>query len=317
MSTQLEAEPDIGTDTLPRRRRYWGRFMIVVRRTHLYAGLFLLPWVFLYGITGAMFNHQGLFPEVSIQPVAAERIQETAMVEFPTPAALAQQIVESLQSSVEGKTIELADPHSAAFTNPLQFEAFAGEKRYVASIDPVSKASTVVHHRPNPEEPALLWSDVQDTTLTPDPHDMAQQAAAEILAEVGIVPSKTPQPLGWTKLNFLATVDGMPARVTYILKDRHLEIARYDGNDGMTARRFFLRLHTSHGQPPHWNGRRIWSLFIDAMAIAMVTWGISGVFMWWQIKRTRRVGALVIAASLATAAAMYFSMIHFYATNKL
>ena len=38
------------------------RIIKFLRRIHLYAGLFLLPWVFLYGVTGAMFNHQELFP---------------------------------------------------------------------------------------------------------------------------------------------------------------------------------------------------------------------------------------------------------------
>ena len=44
----------------PKKRRVTPRWNILVRRLHLYAGLFMLPWVFLYGITGAMFNHQGL-----------------------------------------------------------------------------------------------------------------------------------------------------------------------------------------------------------------------------------------------------------------
>lgn len=85
----------------------------------------------------------------------------------------------------------------------------------------------------------------------------------------------------------------------------------------MTPRQFFLRLHTSHGQPPHWNGRMYWSLILDAMAIAMVTWGISGLVMWWQIKRTRLIGSVVILASLITASGLYVAMMDFYATTKL
>jgi molybdopterin-guanine dinucleotide biosynthesis protein A len=43
------------------------RIRLRIRRIHLYSGLFLLPWVIMYGMTGAMFNHLGLFP----QPLAA------------------------------------------------------------------------------------------------------------------------------------------------------------------------------------------------------------------------------------------------------
>ena len=123
--------------------------------------------------------------------------------------------------------------------------------------------------------------------------------------------------MGWCKLNLLVTVDGQPARVTYVLRDGHVDVTRFTGEPGMSLRGFFLRLHTSHGRPPHWNGRMFWSMFVDAMAIAMVIWGLTGLVMWWQIKRTRIIGAAVIAVSMMCAAGMYMGMIHFYATTKL
>ena len=85
----------------------------------------------------------------------------------------------------------------------------------------------------------------------------------------------------------------------------------------MTMRSLFLRMHTTHGQPPHWNGRMIWSVFADVMAAAMVLWGLSGVVMWWQVKRTRLLGGLVLLASLGTGIAVYVSVVHFYATTRL
>jgi hypothetical protein len=61
----------------------------------------------------------------------------------------------------------------------------------------------------------------------------------------------------------------------------------------------------------------IWSLAVDTMAIAMVCWGLTGLFMWWQLKRTRLIGGVIIACSLLTAAALYFSLHDFYAMTKL
>lgn len=44
-----------------KRRRFAGkhysRFMKLVRRTHMYTGLILLPWVLLFGASGVLFNH--------------------------------------------------------------------------------------------------------------------------------------------------------------------------------------------------------------------------------------------------------------------
>jgi hypothetical protein len=53
------------------------------------------------------------------------------------------------------------------------------------------------------------------------------------------------------------------------------------------------------------------------MSIAMVCWGLSGVFMWWQIKRTRILGVVVIGISLLTATAMWFGLQSFYAATRL
>jgi hypothetical protein len=58
-------------------------------------------------------------------------------------------------------------------------------------------------------------------------------------------------------------------------------------------------------------------LILDVMAIAMVTWGITGLVMWWQLKRTRLIGALVIVTSVATALLLYTSVSHFYARTMM
>ena len=71
--------------------------MILARRTHLYAGLFLLPWVFLYGITGAMFNHQGLFPHLEFSTVPEAVVSSSGMSQFPAPETLAKQVLENIQ----------------------------------------------------------------------------------------------------------------------------------------------------------------------------------------------------------------------------
>ena len=100
-------------------RAAWSRVKILIRRVHLYTGLFLLPWVFLYGITGAMFNHQGLFPEVAIQEVDTSELSGYAFADFPTSEGLAQQVVESLQAAAGDHSISLAQDHGAEFTNPV------------------------------------------------------------------------------------------------------------------------------------------------------------------------------------------------------
>ncbi len=304
-------------ETSPLSRRIWSRFKILIRRIHLYSGLFLLPWVFLYGVTGAMFNHQGLLPEMTIQTVDSSVVANSAIKDFPDPATFAQQVVDALQESAKDANITLAENHGAEFTNDIMFEVNASGEKHVAYINPIAQTAQVKTAPKNEEEPEVLLPDVRNINLKPDPLDVARKSAEEIFSEVGIQSSTRAKPFAWTKLNFLASIDGDPARITYVLKDGHIDATKFSGQDGMSLRNFLLRMHTTHGQPPHWNGRMIWSLAVDTMAIAMVCWGLTGLFMWWQLKRTRLIGGVIIACSLLTAAALYFSLHDFYAMTKL
>jgi hypothetical protein len=48
------------------------------------------------------------------------------------------------------------------------------------------------------------------------------------------------------------------------------------------------------------------------MSFVMVFWGVSGIFMWWQLKATRSWGFLVLLLSIAAATALGFGMHEFF-----
>ncbi|MEZ5942679.1 MAG: PepSY domain-containing protein [Planctomycetaceae bacterium] len=322
--TNGESESDTGSTsddaTSPVTRQRWkltSWLLMLARRTHLYAGLFLLPWVVLYGVTGAMFNHQSLFPRVQFQPVPVDVVRATSMPEFPAAGELANQVIEAIRLANPEAEIEVLTGSEPEFTNNLMFEVQQGDDKKVVYINPVTHDTEIATIPPEDFRPDRLLPDTRNIELIPNPQETAQESAAAIFKDSGIEVHGDPKPFGWTKLNFLVSIDGEPARVTYVLKDGHVDIFKYDGEPDMPLRGFFLRLHTSHGQPPTWNGRMYWSLFVDAMAIAMVTWSLTGLLMWWQIKRTRCIGFVVLAASFGTAALMYFVMQNFYASTML
>lgn len=293
------------------------RLNLIIRRMHLYSGLFLVPWVLMYGITGAMFNHLGLFPRTRIESVDRATASALGMSQFPDAESLAAQVVESIQKEAGTAKVELQQDHRAEFTNEISFEVKNDGLQHVVYINPVTYDSWVGTTPKNEQDPEILLPAIRQVRLTPDPQETAHQVATNLLQQAGLLNGRDPQPFGWTKLNFLATVNGESARITYVLKDGHVDINRYNGSDGMPLRYFFLRMHTSHGQSPSWNGRSLWSLAVDAMAIAMVFWGISGIIMWWQIRQTRRIGAVIIGLSLVTATVMVMGLSDFYALTRL
>ena len=76
----------------------------------------------------------------------------------------------------------------------------------------------------------------------------------------------------------------------------------------LSTRRFLTRLHLASGFPGRTNAKWFWAVLVDAMAFVMVFWGVSGLFMWWQIKSTRRWGFLVLLVSAAAATVLGFGM---------
>lgn len=298
-------------------RKWLSSFYKFVRRAHLYAGLFLLPWVFLYGITGALFNHQSLLPEVKLHSVSPEKTLGSPLDDFPSPAALAEAVTMELQKAAPESDIQLLSEPQAAYNNEMIFKVPQSEGHLTVHINPTTKQARVAEHSPNPESEQRLLADIKNIQLSENPYQLGRASVAKILEQAGFDSTSSVQPQGWCKLNYLAEIDGEPARITYVLRDGHIDANRYDGNDGMSPRQFFMRMHTTHGQPPSWNGRMAWSLILDAMAIAMVSWAITGIVMWWQLKRLRRIGGIVILASLCLAVYLYFSLEHFYATTRL
>lgn len=62
---------------------------------------------------------------------------------------------------------------------------------------------------------------------------------------------------------------------------------------------FLERMHRRRGfQQPH-AVDDAWGLSVDVAMITMVIWGLSGLWLWWELRQTRLGGACCIAAGLA------------------
>ena len=316
---EVSSTPPDDSPAPPKKRRskFVTNLLILVRRAHLYAGLFLLPWVFLYGITGAMFNHESLLPESEFRSVPAGRLTESPLMKLPTPEQLAEQVVAQLKSENPDHEFALSDDHAAEYNNNIIYKVQHEDQMHAVHINPVSKDAYIAIHPKETEALENTLPGVKNVKLPDNPYTLARNSVQDILTEAGVETDAKPQPLGWCKLNFIANVDGTPSRITYVLRDGHIDASKYDGQDGMSTRAFFMRLHTTHGQPPHWNGRMYWTIILDVMAVAMVCWGLTGLVMWWQIKRTRKIGAVIMLLSVGCAVFLYLSVMNFYATTKL
>jgi hypothetical protein len=66
-------------------------------------------------------------------------------------------------------------------------------------------------------------------------------------------------------------------------------------------------LHKQHHYPPHGGATRFWALFADLTALTLLIWATTGIVMWWQMRRLRVAGAVVLVLAVAVGASVMFS----------
>ena len=77
-----------------------------------------------------------------------------------------------------------------------------------------------------------------------------------------------------------------PRRLTYSPADRHLLIEKMPHRPNA----FLERFHRRRGYATGYRLDTAWAVSVDLVIMAMVFWVISGLWMWWEMPATRRLG---------------------------
>jgi hypothetical protein len=359
-----EPEPAAATDgerpaPRPYRRPLRKRVMHVVRRAHLYFGLFLLPWAVLYGATGFLFNHPTAFSDSPTASFGASELAGTPMEAVPKPVELAEQVVAGLNDRAkDGAKYSLVEPEKAKWTRDFAFATVKAEGTEVSVLFDVNHSKGTVRSRtaaPKAEEPKekapfaisagagakgapntkggrggagggpkgerpAPKGDAKTDPMSHANHTgplvLADPLHERVKASIPVVLERTGFPTGDVivtsvpDLSFLMSDGAKTWRVTYSPMAGTVSGASGDAPppEELSTRRFLTRLHLAHGYPGGQNAKWFWAVVVDAMAFVMVFWGISGVFMWWQLKATRALGFFVLLLSAAAATALGFGM---------
>ena len=319
-----------------RRRPLRRRVVHVIRRGHLYCGLFLLPWVLLYGVTAFLFNHPEAFPDRPMATFGRDALAGTPLELPPAPADLAAAVVAGLNARAEpGTCYALADPSDARFTREFAFATARADGQEVSVLLEVNGTGGTVRSRPvtppKPEEPAPFAVGAspkggrtkggdrpapKSTPRTeglalPDPFGERVKAAVPVVLERTGFPAGDVTVTSVPDVSFRITDGERVWRATYNPLTGAVG-GKPDGEssgEGLSTRSFLLRLHTAHGYPGDpGEARWVWAVVVDAMAFVMVFWALSGLVMWWQIRATRRAGLVVLLLSAAVATWVGFSM---------
>lgn len=295
----------------------FGRSMLMlVRRVHLYSGIFMFPWVLLYGFTGWFFNHPRMFTGDQVTSFRAADLPAETLTLLPTAEETASAVVEEMnfQSFMsEGPVIELTPSRAARYTGFLSYSVDGDQQSHQISVNPntgdgeIRTTFTKTDLSADQTDPNPLAS-IRSVRVKKDASSLVQESLPSVIEAVGLEGDRARPGRRSAKLVFSAEVDEVPCVVTYNLANGSVSAVREDQPPTMEAKSFLQRMHLARTYSPSFDTRWVWALVVDAMFLSMVFWGVSGLMMWWQVKRTRLFGGGVLLASLVFAAVMAINM---------
>jgi hypothetical protein len=86
-----------------------------------------------------------------------------------------------------------------------------------------------------------------------------------------------------------------PRRISYSIQDSRLLVERQQ----FATQPFLERMHRRRGYGASFAADNGWAASVDAVIAAMIFWVLSGLWMWWELKITRRAGAVFALSGLA------------------
>ncbi|MFO1007366.1 MAG: PepSY domain-containing protein [Planctomycetaceae bacterium] len=310
--------------TEPRSRPLGRRVLHVIRRTHLYIGVFLFPWAMLYGVTGFLFNHPTFFADSLAISFSPEDLKGTELESLPDLPTQAQAVVAALNESQKPTTPYKLAEGKISYANREAFVATAkaGSRSFFVTFDPLVSKGLIRESTPAvpPPEPAPFATAKPEGPRQrgmgmsgPMPHESKGLKISDSIVErlkksLPVVMERKGIPSAEVTLTtapdirFPMDVDGKTWTATF--NPLTTAVTGVNGQRGtnLTLRTFLLRMHLTRGYPSEINLKWGWAIGVDGIALALCFWGISGILMWWQIKSTRRAGlvVLVVSSILAT-----------------
>ncbi len=106
------------------------------------------------------------------------------------------------------------------------------------------------------------------------------------------------------KLTILRTHPVTPRRITYSLAEGKLLIEKQE----LRIQPFLESLHRRRGFQRMVLLDNLWGAAVDAVIVAMVVWILSGLWMWWELKLTRRTGAVFLSSGLVLFTVFLFTI---------
>jgi hypothetical protein len=289
-----------------------------VRRSHLYAGLFLAPWVLVYGLSAGVINHPDWFSDDSAD-LRQWTVEPTAATHRLDAGTLAREVVAALNETARADGA--ASEWQLSAESPPQFGGEIlvegkdeGGRSVLLLLPPAGERGRTFRRQPDIVATTIELSSVGDELLraVQDQIAAAATAAEPELSSVRFNDAQFPA------LALQLEHNGERRSASYDVRSGALTLNPPSTVGSLSATQFLKGLHFSHGYPRDGRAmgvRTVRAVFVDAMACLLCFWTLSGLAMWWQLKVVRRSGLVVIVAALLVAGLVWSGMHRYFVSG--
>ena len=291
----------MSTENEPKKKKRF-RWLLLIRRIHLYAGVVLFPFIMILGVSGFLFNHTSTFwggYSESISTPPDQSVRELTGFKGLSPEDASKAVTAALNT--DGKTYKLLESESPFYTQPISFQS----KNIRLQLDIENGGVTATKSsREKPVATKAPFNGVQPETPLINADEIANavnKVFPDKQTDFKAPDSRTPE------LRFVVEdSQGRKWNVRYDMVKNQVSGNAADDPAPFNFSGFITKLHKSHHYPASVNSKWIWVFIADCCAIAIVVWGITGLILAWQLKKLRRlcIGLLVVSIIAAIAIAM-------------
>ena len=86
-----------------------------------------------------------------------------------------------------------------------------------------------------------------------------------------------------------------PRRITFTPADKKVLVEKQTFETPV----FLERMHRRRGYQHDYVLEDLWAISVDVTIVGIVVWALSGLWLWWEMKVTRKLGALALLGGLA------------------
>lgn len=309
MSSDL---PDSSTPSVSSTRsaKRYGLVMKLVRRTHMYLGLFLFPWLLVFGVSGVLFNHPNVGEDVEQRALSGEQLRALTGLEPLAPGTVAQAVITKLNAEAggDGAAYQLDADFDSRYSGFTVLTAPGEGVNHILILDLKDGTGSLATRSTTSPQPKVVAPFAGATVPLPE-HSVAAIEAkmAQLLPKLSVEAKTAPRssPRGAPEVRFrMKDAEQRLWNVTYNLGTGKVDGRLADAPRVFSVNELLTKLHVQHHYPLDFNFLWLWALFADITGLMIVFWAVSGLFMWWQMKPTRVIG--IGALSLALGLGMVF-----------